>query len=47
MSVGFLVVEETALVQVGANFRVGVLNEFAGEGVPTGDDPLQVHRLDK
>ena len=40
-------VQEAALRQVGGDFRVGILDELAGEGVAAGDDALQVNRLDE
>ena len=40
-----LVVQEAARFQVGQDFRVGVLDELAGEGVVAGDDALQVDGL--
>ena len=47
VAVGGLVVQQAALRQVGGDFRVGILDELAGEGVAAGDDALQVNRLDE
>ena len=47
MAVGSPVVKQAARGQVGGDFGVGVLNEFAGKGIIAGEDALQVNLLDE
>ena len=45
MAVGVSMIQQAPLLEVGHDFRVGVLHELPRKGIVPGDHALQVHRL--